>query len=54
MTEHCKFKYLRRTLSATESEQAVPCSEVAVWISAVRPSDVKTATARLRAGQFNP
>ena len=48
---HFKFKYSRRTLKrAAESERAVPCPDVARWVSAVRPSGGKTAAARLRAG----
>jgi len=36
-------------LSTAESEQTVPCSDVARWVSAARPSDGKTAEFCLRA-----
>jgi hypothetical protein len=43
-----QIRYLRRTISAAESDGAVPCPDVGPWISAARPSGGKRATARSR------
>jgi hypothetical protein len=36
-------------LSTMESERAVPCPDIACWVSAARPSGGKTSAASLRA-----
>ena len=39
------YNYSRRTLSTAESERAVPCTDVTLWVSVARPNDSKTLAA---------
>jgi len=42
---HFKFKYLKQTLVAEESEQAVPYLDVSHWVSATRAKGGTEVTA---------